>query len=130
MDSKEDQVLVEMQVGTPSIGRTLVLQSLMYSGMHLDAPPCKINSILMCKFLYVRVLFSYFKAQVTPHISFFDIPRVGPMNSEIKLRKPTVPRKRVRPPTEQSRPEEVKVAYWYILAFSFYNFPHARMLLE
>lgn len=33
---------------------------------------------------------------------------VGPMNTEIKLRKPTVHRKRVKPPTERSRPEELE----------------------
>lgn len=51
------------------------------------------------------------------------------MNTEIKLRKPTVHRKRVRPPTERSQPEEVKVAYWGMLALPFYVFRPASMLL-
>ena len=42
------------------------------------------------------------------YVGNFSAFRIGPMNTDIKFRKPAVRRKHVRP-TESSRPEEVKL---------------------
>lgn len=52
-------------------------------------------------------------------MSLCYLPRVGPMNTEIKLRKPVVHRKYTRPTGNSARPEEVMISvdvYYDILS--------------